>query len=261
VFSATSAVHDSTGGLFAHFGARLVDWSRLQPGARVLDVAAGTGASLMPAAERIGPDGRVVGVDIAPGMVARLKDVIAVNRLANAEALLADGDQLPFEDGSFDAVLCGFGLFFFPDPLRALREFARVTRSGGSVALSTFTRDGSSSMDRIWRRIGDYVPVPGPAPDELRFHEPAQLIEILERAGYVDAEVEMSPFDVVVADVDAWLAWLRSMEFVEYLDRMSPTQLEQFRVSASSELTGPAGPSIRFAMDALLTRGRKPSGS
>lgn len=254
LFSATSAVHDSKGGLFAHFGARLVDWSRLQPGARVLDVAAGTGASLVPAAESVGPDGSVVGVDIAPGMVARLKEVIAANRLVNAEALLADGEQLPFEDGRFDAVLCGFGLFFFPDPLRALRESARVTRSGGSVGLSTFTRDGSASMDQIWRRIGDYVTVPRPAPDELRFHEPAQLIEILERAGYVGAEVEVSPFEVVLADADAWLAWLRSMEFVEYLDRMSPAQLEQFRDSASAELTGKADPSIRFPMDALLTR-------
>jgi len=230
-------------------------------GARVLDVAAGTGASLVPAAERVGPDGRVVGVDIAPGMVARLNEVIAINRLVNAEALLADGEQLPFEDGSFDAVLCGFGLFFFPDPLRALREFARVIRSGGTVGLSTFTRAGSASMDRIWRRIADYVPVPRPAPDELRFHEPAQLIEILERAGFVDVEVEVSPFDVVVAEVDAWLAWLRSMEFVDYLHRMSPTQLEQFRDSASAELTSQADPSIRFAMDALLTRGRKPTGS
>ena len=225
----------------------------------MLDVAAGTGASLVPAAESVGPEGRVVGVDIAPGMVARLKEKIAVNRLVNAEALLADGEQLPFEDGCFDAVLCGFGLFFFPDPLRALREFARVTRGGGSIGLSTFTRDGSASMDQIWQRIGDYVPVPRPAPEELRFHEAAQLIDILERAGFVEAEVEVSPFDVVLADVDAWLAWLRSMEFVEYLDQMSPTQLEQFRESASAELTNPARPRIQFAMDALLTRGRKPN--
>jgi ubiquinone/menaquinone biosynthesis C-methylase UbiE len=255
LFTTTSAVHDTAGGLFAHFGQRLVDWSQLETGARVLDVAAGTGASLVPAAQRVGPGGKVVGVDIAPGMVARMEQVIDSNRLANAQAMVADGEQLPFENGYFDAVLCGFGLFFFPDPLRALTEFARVTRAGGSVALSTFTRDGSASMDAIWRRIGEYMPVPAPAPDETRFHEPAQLVGILERAGYVEVEVDVSPFQVLLPDVDAWLAWLRSMEFVDYLGRMSPVQLEQFRDSANTDLTGQGGkPGIQFAMDALLTR-------
>jgi ubiquinone/menaquinone biosynthesis C-methylase UbiE len=257
LFSTTSAVHDSAGGLFAHFGQRLVDWSQLEAGARVLDVAAGTGASLVPAAGHVGPGGKVVGVDIAPGMVARMEQVIEANRLANAQAMVADGEQLPFEDRYFDAVLCGFGLFFFPDPLRALTEFARVTRAGGSVALSTFTRDGSASMDRIWRRIGEYMPVPPPAPDETRFHEPVQLIGILERAGYVEVEIEVSRFEVLLPDVDAWLAWLRSMEFVDYLGRMSPVQLEQFRDSANTDLTGQDGkPGIQFTMDALLTRAR-----
>jgi ubiquinone/menaquinone biosynthesis C-methylase UbiE len=250
IFSTTSAVHDSTGGLFAHFGSRLVDWSRLKRGARVLDVAAGAGASLVPAADRVGPVGSVVGIDIAPGMVARLKQVIEANRLANAQALVADAEQLPFEDGSFDAVLCGFGHFFFPDPLRALSEFRRVTRPEGVVALSTFTRDGSASMDAIWRRIGEYIPVPAPADDEMRFHDPAQLRTILVRAGYDDVEIEVSPFEVVLPDVDGWLAWLRSMEFVDYLARMSPPDLEKLRTSA---------PDIRFPMDALLTRARKPA--
>jgi ubiquinone/menaquinone biosynthesis C-methylase UbiE len=259
-FSTTSAVHDGIGGLFAFFGSRLVDWSRLDRGARVLDVAAGAGASLVPAADRIGPDGSVVGIDIAPGMVARLKLVIETNRLAHAQALVADAEQLPFEDRSFDAVLCGFGLFFFPDPLRALSEFQRVTRPEGVVAVSTFTRDGSASMDGIWRRIGEYVPVPAPADDEMRFHDPAQLRTILARAGYVDVEIEVSPFEVVLPDVDAWLAWLRSMEFVDYLARISPAALEKLRTSARAELTGKGGRSdIRFSMDGLLTRARKPA--
>ena len=260
IFSTTSAVHDSAGGLFAHFGSRLVDWSRLNAGARVLDVAAGTGASLLPAAKRIGPTGSVVGVDIAPGMIARLKHVIETNRLVNAQALVADAEQLPFQNGSFDAVVCGFGLFFFPNPVRALREFRRVTRSDGVVALSTFTRDGSASMDAIWRRIGEYIAVPSPADDGMRFHDPAQLKAILVRAGYVDVETEVSPFEVVLPDVDGWLAWLRSMEFVDYLARMSPASLATLRTSARADLTGTTGRSaIRFPMDALLTRARKPA--
>jgi hypothetical protein len=103
-------------------------------------------------------------------------------------------------------------------------------------------------MDRIWQRIGRYMPVPPPSPDEMRFHDPAQLIAILDGAGFVDVEVEVSPFEVALPDAYAWLAWLRSMEFVDYLAQMSPAMLEEFRGAAE----------IRFTMDALLTRARKP---
>lgn len=258
LFTRTSGLHDTTGGLFAHFGSLLVEWSQLKPSARVLDVAAGVGASLVPAARRIGPSGSVVGVDLAPGMVARLQQVIEAGGLGNAEELEADAEQLPFADDSFDAVLCGFGLFFFPDPLRALAEFRRVARAGGTVALSTFTRDGSASMDRMWQRIGEYVAVPPPAADEMRFHEPAQLLDILDRAGFLHVQVEVSPFQVVLPDIDAWFRWLRSMEFGESLARMSPTQLEHLRDSARADFAGQTDSSeVRFPMDALFSRGRK----
>ena len=113
--------------------------------ARVLDVAAGTGASLVPAAERRPRRQRGRRRYRAwHGRASESGD--QANRLDNAKALVADAEQLPFQNGSFDTVVCGFGLFFFPDPLRALREFLRVTRSDGIVALSTFTRDGSGHV-------------------------------------------------------------------------------------------------------------------
>jgi O-methyltransferase / aklanonic acid methyltransferase len=258
LFSRTSKAHDRVGGLFAHFGSLLVEAAGLQPGERVLDVAAGTGASLVPAARAVGPRGRVVGLDLAPGMVNELRDAIEAARIANAEALVADAEDLPFADGSFDAVLCGFGLFFFPDPQRALAGFRRVLRPGGVVALSTFTREGSASMDRIWRRIADHVPTPPPARDEGRFHDPAQLADALDAAGFVDVRTEAAPFDVVLPGIDAWLGWLRSMEFGEYLERMGPEKLERFRRAAAADLTDQTGaPTIRFTMDALITLGRK----
>ena len=259
VFSSTSESHDSAGGLFTHFGSMLVERAQLKSGQRVLDVAAGTGASLIPAAGRVGPTGRVVGLDLAPGMVDRLRRLIHAGGIANAEALLGDAEEMPFADESFDAVLCGFGLFFLPDPQGGLAEFRRVLRPGGTLALSTFTREGSATMDGIWQRIGAHVSVPPPADDERRFHDPAQLTSALERAGFTTVDVEPSPFELVLPDVDTWLSWLRSMEFREYLDRLDAPALERFRSSAADELEDqPGAPEIRLRMDALLTRARKP---
>jgi O-methyltransferase/aklanonic acid methyltransferase len=257
LFSGTSATHDAAGGLFGHFGALLVERARLSPGDRVLDVAAGTGASLVPAAERVGAAGSVVGLDLAPGMVDRLRERIARLGIENAEALVGDVESLPFPDEAFDAVLCGFGLFFFPDTDRALGEIKRVLRRGGRLALSTFTRAGSDSMDAMWAQIAAFMPVP-PADDPERvFDEVSQLRNALERAEFEEVSVEASPFELVFPDVDTWISWLRSMEFGQQLARMTPGMLERFRQSAAFDFfrqTG--GPSVRFRMDAYLTLGR-----
>jgi ubiquinone/menaquinone biosynthesis C-methylase UbiE len=260
LFSSISSTFDAAGGLFAHFGSLLVDRARLNQGDHVLDLASGIGASFVPAAQRVGPAGRVVGLDLAPGMVAKLRVVIDERGLVNAEALVGDAERLPFETETFDVVLCGFGLFFFPDTRRALAEARRVLRPGGTLALSTFTREGSDSMDRTWARIGAYMAVPVPAVRVRRFDEPGHLLDALAEAGFVDIDVERSPFEVILADVDAWLTWLRSMEFSEYLARMGSDTLEDFRQSAVTDFSRQAGgsPEVSFRMDALLTIARNP---
>ena len=258
LFSGTSPTHDAVGGLFAHFGSLLVERAQLSPGHRVLDVAAGTGASLVPAARRVGSSGHVIGLDLAPGMVDRLRDVLGQHRIQNAEALVGDAESLPFQDEHFDAVLCGFGLFFFPDPDRALAEMRRVLRPGGVLAVSTFTRTGSDSMDAIWGLLAAFVPVPTPAERERRFDEPGRLLNALSRAGFEEADVEPSPFELVFPDIDTWFSWLRSMEFGQHLARMTPTMLRQFRQSASIKFSArPDGSEIRLRMDAYFTIGRK----
>jgi SAM-dependent methyltransferase len=225
-----------------------------------LDVAAGTGASLMPAARRIGASGRVVGLDIAPGMVARLLETIEAQGLENAEALVGDAESLPFDDESFDTVLCGFGLFFFADTKLALAEIYRVLRTGGRFAVSTFTRKGSDSMDATWNRIGAFMDVPIAAERERRFDERSRLVNALADAGFVDVEVTESPFEVVLPDIDAWINWLRSMEFGPYLARMTPETFDLFRRSAMKDFAqGSARPDVRFPMDAYLTLVRKPA--
>lgn len=262
LFSRTSESHDSSGTpLFAHFGSMLVDWVGLNLGDRVLDVGAGTGATLVPAARQVGAGGRVVGVDLAPGMVDRLAETITATGMANAEALVADAEALPYPDESFDIVLCAFTLFFFADTERALAEFRRVLRDGGALAISTFTRQGSASIDRIWKRLSAHIAVPPPADDEKRFDESERLVAVLSDAGFVDIEVLESPFEVVLPDFEAWWRWILSMEFREYVERMDAETLNRFRAVAAADFSSqPSAPEIRFRMDALLTRARKPVG-
>ncbi|HEY6710079.1 MAG TPA: methyltransferase domain-containing protein [Actinomycetota bacterium] len=121
--------------LFAEWAPHLVEAAGVAHGQAVLDVACGTGVVARAAADRMGGHGRVAGADLNEGMLAvagRLRPDIEWHR--------ADAADLPFAEGSFDAVLCQSALMFFPDRVRALREMARVATAGGTVAVQVWDR-------------------------------------------------------------------------------------------------------------------------
>lgn len=119
--------------LFAHWVDAVLDATGVSAGQEVLDVACGTGIVARRAAERVGPTGSVTGLDLNPAML----DVAA---RVSPHVTWKQGDVagLPFDDHSFDAVTCQSAAMFFPDLTGALREMARVTRPGGTVAVQVF---------------------------------------------------------------------------------------------------------------------------
>ncbi len=116
---------------------QLVDLAGLAAGQQVLDIGAGTGVVDFQAAQRVGAEGRVVGIDLSDGMLA-----VAVARAAAAgggkrvEFRKMDAEALAFKAESFDAVLSLFALLHFPDPVVALGEMFRVLRPGGKLVVA-----------------------------------------------------------------------------------------------------------------------------
>ena len=119
--------------LFAQWVPTLLEIAGVAPGQHVLDVACGTGVVARRAAELVGPAGRTSGIDLNPAMIE-----VAREQTSAIDWRVGDAGDLPYDDGSFDAVVCQSALFFFPDPLRALKEMTRVLRAGGTVALQTY---------------------------------------------------------------------------------------------------------------------------
>ncbi len=119
--------------LFHEWGPRLAEAAQVRGGGRVLDVACGTGVAARAAAAVVGPTGHVAGLDLKPGMLA-----VARELAPEIEWREGSADALPFPDASFDAVVSQFGLMFFPDRPRALREMWRVLRPGGRMAVAVW---------------------------------------------------------------------------------------------------------------------------
>jgi len=110
----------------------------LPPGANVLDVGCGTGASALPAAQAVGPDGRVLGVDLSARLLEHARTKATAYGLKNVEFRLADMTALGFPDDHFDAVISVFSIFFVPDMEGLVRELWRMVRPGGKLAVTTW---------------------------------------------------------------------------------------------------------------------------
>jgi demethylmenaquinone methyltransferase/2-methoxy-6-polyprenyl-1,4-benzoquinol methylase len=124
--------------------ARLIDLARIEPGARVLDVACGTGDLAFRAA-RCG--GRVAGLDLALPMIVRARRKPGAARIA---WLVGDIGQLPLESATVDVITTGYGLRNVPDLSRALAELHRVLRPGGRLCSLDFDRPESPALRAVY---------------------------------------------------------------------------------------------------------------
>src|SRR6185436_17613712 len=135
-------------------GESLAEAADIRAGERVLDVAAGNGNATLAAARRFA---EVTSTDYVPALLDKGR------ARATAEGLqvsfrTADAEDLPFEDGSFDAALSTFGAMFTPDHARPAREMLRVVRAGGRIGLANWTPEGF--IGKLFRVIGNYIPAP-----------------------------------------------------------------------------------------------------
>jgi len=192
---------------FAYAGQRLVDLTGVQPGDTVLDLATGRGAVLLPAARRVGPSGRAVGVDIAPGMIEHTRRALARDGLANATVEQAEAADLGalFDAGTFSHALCSFAVFWFADLGRVLAELRRVVRPGGIVGFA-FARGSDPRWrwyEELLRDRGAFEGLPGPV-GTPGIRRPGVLIAELERAGFADGVEHEEEVELFYASPEAW---------------------------------------------------------
>jgi ubiquinone/menaquinone biosynthesis C-methylase UbiE len=120
------------------FGRGTIARLGLRRGDKVLDVCCRSGASAIPAAEVVGSEGSVRGVDLAENLLALARTKARALGLRSVEFSAGDMLCLDFPDAAFDAVVCVFGIFFVPDMPAAVRELWRVVRPGGKLAITTW---------------------------------------------------------------------------------------------------------------------------
>jgi ubiquinone/menaquinone biosynthesis C-methylase UbiE len=241
LFNRVASTYDRIGPrFFSHFGRRLVELAQIPNGADVLDVAAGRGAVLYPAAEQVGSHGHVVGIDLSAEMVRETAAEIKISGLKNATMLQMDAEQLDFPDASFDFVLCGLAIFFFPQPQRALNEFCRVLRPSGRVGVTTFAKD---SEDSDWFReiLRSYSSQDSETDVKQKtatpaLDTPAELEARLSNAGFESVEVVEEGVDLAYRNEEESWSSLWSHGARCDLEQMDLSTLERFKVDVFKKI-------------------------
>ncbi|MGC4111614.1 MAG: class I SAM-dependent methyltransferase [Nocardioides sp.] len=151
VFDEIAEDYDQSGvRFFGPIAQGLVEQLAPVPGEAVLDVGCGRGAATFAAADRVGPAGSVLAVDIAPQMVELTRRRARELRLPQVHAKTISADDLGVVDGSIDVLVSSLVLFFAPDPLATLGVWMRALAPGGRIGLATFGDAGAA-----WKRIDD----------------------------------------------------------------------------------------------------------
>jgi SAM-dependent methyltransferase len=179
-----------------HWAQNLV--SLVRPGDRMLDVGCGTGIVTRRAAEIIGAQGTIVGLDISPDMLAVARSA-SIPEGVNVNWVEGDAADMTFEDEHFDVVLCQFAFMFMEDTAAALREMRRVLAPGGTLGLRVFA---PGPYDRALREVlGRHA-----APDENDFAIwawgfPDKLRQLIEPAGFEITRLEREDIPSCYASV------------------------------------------------------------
>jgi O-methyltransferase/aklanonic acid methyltransferase len=225
-FSRAAASYDATIPFFATFARDVLERAELRPGERVLDVGCGPGTLTVPAGHAVGPQGRVVGVDIAPGMIDALLANAEQAGLQNVEGRVDDIESLTEPDCAYDAVIASYVFQFVYRPARCAGHLRRVLVDGGRISIAALHYQAL-----LWDFVQDLLqvylmrvrkPVRPPPP-------PYNLVEILESAGFVGVEREIVPHEFVLADADAWWAFAMSHGQRVIFDALDDADRERFR--------------------------------
>jgi ubiquinone/menaquinone biosynthesis C-methylase UbiE len=240
---------------FPIFGQWLVETAQIPEGAKVLDVACGRGAVLFPAAERVGAHGQVIGIDLAEGMARETQLEIEQRGLTQVEARQMDAEHLTFPDLTFDVVLCGFALQFFPHLEQALSEFRRVLKSSGKLAVTTWSDD-----DARWAWFEDLRSAYGAVIKlgSQSLDKPEEIQRWFAQAGFVDIQIHSKEIDMVYIDEEEWWNEKWSLSGRAGLEKLSPETLERLKAETFEKVQAQKeADRLHYRLSALCTIAKK----
>jgi ubiquinone/menaquinone biosynthesis C-methylase UbiE len=212
------------------YGSRTVARLSLRPGARVLDVCSGTGASALPCARAVGPSGSVIAVDVSKSLLDIARHKAERERLHNVRFLEADMAKLDFAEASFDAVVIVFGIFFAPDMAAQVRALSRLLRPGGVLAVTAW---GPRLFEPLYSSFLESVRAHRSWTEEYRpwdrLTTPDQVSQLMSAAEALDVEITLESGTETLARPDDWWTIVLGTGLRWFVDQLDPWSVDEVR--------------------------------
>ncbi len=210
---------------------RLVDYVRPKPGAKVLDIATGSGSVAVAFAQAVGASGRVTAVDFSAGMLDRAEANIGKMALHNVDLHEMDAERLEFRANYFHSVVCSYGLCLLPDMSRALRDWVRVLRPGGRLVFTSFATSAFQPMfDDFVARLEAYgVPLDRLPRASRRITSLDHCRQLLVDAGLTEVSAEQVPIGYHLRDETEWWEVVKGTAMRGLFDQLAGDRKETFR--------------------------------
>lgn len=205
----------------------LIDLASIRAGDAVLDLASGTGEPSISIALHVGGKGRVTATDVTPNMLNTARQRAERLDLENMSFEVCSMEALPFDDRSFDAVTCRFGIMHSSDPLAALREARRVLKPGKKVA---YMIHGPRESNTLWTTVHLVGPKLLHIDDSKRvehhfkFSEGDELAELFRTAGFDAVEEQQLCRTVVKSDGEPFWNQLLTRDYGKFIEALDETR-------------------------------------
>lgn len=192
---------------------RMLELARLTTGMKVLDVGTGTGDTAVCAARRVGPDGFVLGIDVAEGMLQLAREKAARESNVNVEFRQRNAEGFDEAPGTFAVALARWSLMYMPNPERALQQICRALAPGGRLVAAFWAEPERVEYATLWRRVlaryRDVPEVDPDCPDVSRYSTDVAINEVFGRSGFsVERTEELRTFVVEVDSGQEYVSWL-----------------------------------------------------
>lgn len=245
--------------------ARLIELAEVKKGGRVLDIATGLGEPTVSAAVFVGPSGHVTAIDLSPRMLELARKRAESLGIRNIDSFEMDGEVPGLGDDSFDAVLCRWGLMFFPDPTNALIVIRRLLKTGGRLAAAGWAAPEnvpmiSLAMNVVSREL-KLPPPPADKPTPFSLADAGLLEKKLTEAGFSDVRSEGITVDVALPSAEAYEHYVRDIAApVRTLLKGQTTERQAYiwrAVAEAAKRYETADGGVRMRNHAICVSGRK----
>jgi len=211
-------------------GEKLIEVAQLREDDIILDVATGTGEPGLTVATKA-RKGKVIGTDVAEGMISLAQENAKRRGIANYQALVSDASHLPFQNQEFSVILCRFGVMYFANPQADVKEIVRMLKQGGRIAFSAWSQPEKNPWATTsGKTVQEILQLPPPPPDTpgiFRHAQAGTLAQLFQGAGLKDIQE---------TEVRGKLEFDSAEQYWEYtMDVVAPVAVALSKVDAAAK--------------------------